>query len=72
MRVRKQAIEPVQCDCCGKMFPAEDVAFIRHDHPNSNAHMDTTACPKCRGAEPDYEYEDRLDHFDRTTEGREP
>lgn len=70
--------ELVQCDCCGRMFPEEDAVFIRHDHPNSNVHMDTTACPQChnyvrRGnkvpSPPDYEYEDR---FEDKLEDREP
>jgi len=38
-----------QCDCCGKIFPIEQLHFIRFDHPNSNAPCDTTACSKCCG-----------------------
>ena len=37
-----------QCDCCGRLFHQNELTFIRHDHPNSNAHMDTTACDECR------------------------
>jgi hypothetical protein len=38
-----------QCDCCGKMFPIEQLNFIRFGHPNSNAPCDTAACRKCCG-----------------------
>lgn len=38
-----------QCDCCGGIFPIEQLSFIRYDHPNSNAPCDTTICSKCRG-----------------------
>jgi hypothetical protein len=46
--------ELLQCDCCGGMYPRQQMLFHRHDHPNTNCHIDTTVCPRCRGEdEPD-------------------
>jgi hypothetical protein len=36
--------EMAQCDCCGKMFPREEIHFIRL--PNA-AGCETYACSKC-------------------------
>ena len=27
--------ELVQCDCCLRMFPSDEMTFIRHDHPTT-------------------------------------
>lgn len=40
--------EQAQCDCCGEMWPIDDIAFIRAGALGNSAGCDTHACPICR------------------------
>lgn len=48
-RPEEEEPELGQCDCCGKMFPVDNLHFIRFDAPGNSAGCDTTACSKCCG-----------------------
>lgn len=39
--------ELYQCDCCGEMFPVEELHFIRFDAPGNSSQSDTTICENC-------------------------
>ena len=38
----------VECDCCGKHYPPDEVAHIPAERSGA-AQCDTTACDECRG-----------------------
>jgi hypothetical protein len=38
-----------QCDCCGKMWPADEMVMVRAGALGNSAGCDTVICPECRG-----------------------